>query len=130
MLDFRQTIPTDARECVRLRGMTRENAISADRLASLGITQLSWSQDIESGKLSGWIGTDQDEMVGYCFGESTTGEIVVLALLPADEGKGVGRRLLALVTRHLRSVGHRTLFLRCAADPEVRSHGFYRHHGW
>ena len=130
MLEIRQAIPADARECVRLRGMTRQNAVSAERLASLGITQLSWSQDIKSGKLSGWVGTIHDEMVGYCFGDSTTGEVVVLALLPAYEGQGLGRRLLALVTRHLRSVGHRTLFLGCAADPKVRSHGFYRHLGW
>ena len=130
MLAIRPAIPADARECVRLRGMTRENAVSAQRLASVGITPLSWAQDIESGKLPGWVSTNQDEVVGYCFGDSTTGEIVVLALLPAYEGQGLGRRLLALVTQHLRSAGHSTLFLGCAADPKVRSHGFYRHLGW
>jgi len=64
----------------------------------MGITAQSWADDIESG------------------------EIVVLALLPVHEGKGLKRRLLALVTDHLRSVGHSTLFLGCAADPS--------HPGW
>lgn len=130
MLEIRPAFPVDAQACVRLRGMTRENAISVERLASIGITASSWAQDIESGKLPGWVCTSQGEMVGYCFGDSTTGEVVVLALLPAYEGQGLGRKLLALVTGHLRSVGHSTLFLGCAADPAVRSYGFYRHLGW
>ena len=130
MLNIRPALPADAEDCVRLRGMTRENAVSADRLASLGITALSWSNDIESGKLPGWVCTDYSEMVGYCFGDSATGEVVVLALLPAYEAQGLGRRLLDLVCQHLESLGHSTLFLGCAADPQVRSHGFYRHLGW
>ncbi len=110
--------------------MTRENAISEERLASLGITAENWAQDIASGKLPGWISTSHGEMVGYCFGDSTNGEIVVLALLPEYEGRGLGRRLLAIVTEHLRTIGHSTLFLGCASDPKVRSYGFYRHLGW
>ncbi len=130
MPPFRPASPADAQECVRLRGLTRENAISTERLASIGITAQSWAKDIESGNLVGWVAASQDEMVGYCFGNSTTGEVVVLALLPAYEGKGLGRKLLAFVTEHLKSAGHRTLFLGCAADPTVRSFGFYRHLGW
>jgi len=130
MIITRPALPSDAPECVRLRGMTRENAVSAERLASIGITAQSWAQDIEAGRLPGWVATDADELIGYCFGDSTTGEVVVLALLPACEGQGLGRKLLALVTEHLNSLGHRTLFLGCAADPKVRSHGFYRHLGW
>ena len=130
MLAIRPALPADAHECVRLRGMTRENAVSPERLASIGITAHSWARDIESGKLPGWVCTNQDEMVGYCFGDNTTGEVIVLALLPAHEGQGLGRRLLAMVTEHLRSLGHSTLFLGCATDTKVRSHGFYRHLGW
>lgn len=130
MVDIRPAIPADAPACVRLRGETRENAVSAERLAALGITPESWAQDIESGTLTGWIGTHHGDRVGYCFGDCSTGEIVVLALLPAYEGQGLGRQLLAMVTRHLHSLGHRRLFLGCAADPKVRSHGFYRHLGW
>jgi len=38
MLDYRAAVSADAEECVELRGRTRENAISASTLASLGIT--------------------------------------------------------------------------------------------
>ena len=130
MYALRLAEPADAPECVRLRGLTRENAVPAERLASIGITPASWASDIETGRLRGWIGEEDSQMVGYCFGDTATGEVVVLALLPDHEGQGMGRTLLARVTDDLTSWGHRRLFLGCAADPAVRSYGFYRHLGW
>lgn len=130
MLTIRQAVAADAPECVRIRALTRENAVSAQRLASIGITTQSWAQDIEINKLEGWVCFDQEHMVGYCFGEPATGEVVVLALLPDYEARGLGRQLLAHVTDMLYQAGHDRLFLGCATDPKVRSHGFYRHLGW
>lgn len=130
MFHLRPAKPHDAAECVRIRGLTRENAVPAERLASVGITAQSWADDIASGRLPGWLASEQDTLVGYCFGDSATGEIVVLALLPAFEGKGLGWTLLTAVTEQLRALGHRRLFLGCAANPKVRSYGFYRHLGW
>ena len=69
-------------------------------------------------------------MVGYCFGSRSTGEIVVLALLPAFEGRGIGKELLRRMSRELEALGHQRLFLGCSADPQSRSYGFYRHLGW
>ena len=70
------------------------------------------------------------EMAGYCFGSSKTGEVIVLALQPAYESRGIGRELLTLVVSHLRTLGHRRLFLGCSSNSAVRSYGFYRHLGW
>lgn len=123
-------MPADATECLRLRGLTRENAISTERLASLGITAQSWASGIESGSLVGWVAIGQTKMAGYCFGDRTSGEVVVLALLPAFEGQGLGRSLLGRVTASLIAAGHSRLFLGCATDPVLRSYGFYRHLGW
>jgi GNAT superfamily N-acetyltransferase len=117
-------------ECVRIRGLTRENAVSAERLEALGITSESWASDIQSGELPGFVCMAGSEMAGYCFGSSSTGEVIVLALQPAYEGRGVGRKLLDLVVSQLRSFGHSRLFLGCSSDPAVRSYGFYRHLGW
>jgi GNAT superfamily N-acetyltransferase len=130
VLLFRRARPDDARECVRLRGMTRENAISEERLRNYGITVQSWAADIESGALPGWLARSSDGLVGYCFGASKTGEMVVLALHPEHEGQGLGKKLLHLVVQDLRDHGHTRLFLGCSADPMVRSYGFYRHLGW
>jgi GNAT superfamily N-acetyltransferase len=127
---FTRARPDDAGECVRLRGLTRENAISEERLREYGITALSWAADIESGALPGWVARSSGQLVGYCFGAPKTGEVIVLALHPMHEGKGLGKHLLQLVMQELRNNGHTRLFLGCSADPQVRSYGFYRHLGW
>lgn len=129
-LHYLAATPDDAPECVRLRAMTRENAVSEARLREVGITAESWAADIAAGILPGFVCRDGGDMAGYCFGNVETGEVVVLALLPEYEGRGFGRHLLGLVVNLLRERGHTRLFLGCAADPAVRSHGFYRHLGW
>jgi GNAT superfamily N-acetyltransferase len=127
---FRAAVPGDIPACVRLRGRTRENAVSVERLAALGITAASWARDLQSGALPGFVCMDDGVIVGYGFGKRATGEIAVLALLPGHEGQGIGRQLLGLVVGVLAAAGHRRLFLGCSRDPATRSHGFYRHLGW
>ena len=129
-LNFRPATPADIAACVDLRGKTRENAIPAIRLPAMGITVASWSKDVETGALPGFVCTDGETIVGYCFGEVASGEVVVLALLPNYESQGIGRRLLGLVVQQLGAAGHKRLFLSCSADPKTRSYGFYRHMGW
>ena len=122
--------PSDAAAFIALRGQTRENAVSASRLAALGITAETWAQDMRFGALVGYTAKSQDQLVGYCFGDTHTGEVVVLALLPQAEKMGLGRELLEHVVAALRDAGHQRLFLACSSDPKVRSHGFYRRLGW
>jgi GNAT superfamily N-acetyltransferase len=130
-LELRPAVPADAAACVALRGLTRENAVPAERLAAMGITPESWAADIASGRLPGHVALAPDgTLAGYGFGDTRTGEVVVLALLPAFEGQGIGQALLARVVQDLRAAGHTRLFLGCARDPATRSHGFYRHLGW
>ena len=119
-----------AAEYIELRGLTRENAITEDTLRSYGITAESWAQDIESGQIQGVIALSGANMVGYCFGDLKTGEVIVLAVLPSHECQGIGQRLLALIVEALKGQGHIRLFLGCAPDPSIRSYGFYRHLGW
>ena len=127
---LRAAVPNDAPECVRIRGLTRENAISEERLRNAGITAESWARDIEAGSLPGFVCESDGSLVGYCFGSKETGEVVVLALLPDYESRGLGRQLLTMVVEQLRSFGHDRLFLGCSPDPTCRAYGFYRRLGW
>ena len=129
-LQYRLAVPDDVADCVALRGKTRENAVSVARLAAVGITVQSWSDEVRSGALPGHICLSEGQIVGYCFGAIETGEIVVLALLPDFENQGIGRDLLQRVVLLLRTHGHSRLFLGCSKDPASRSYGFYRHLGW
>ena len=122
--------PERAQSYILLRAQTRENAISPARLAALGITPESWAADIRAEVLQGVLAEHEGQMVGYCFGNLHTGEVVVLALLPAFEGQGIGQVLLRRVMTLLQARGHQRLFLGCSADPHVRSYGSYRHLGW
>lgn len=127
---YRLAVPEDSAACVDLRGKTRQNAISAQRLAAAGITAESWGDDIRRGALPGHVCLVDGRIVGYCFGARSSGEVVVLALLPDYENQGIGRCLLDKVIDDLRSAGFTRLFLGCSRDPATRSFGFYRHLGW
>lgn len=129
-LQYKTAVPEDAAECVELRGKTRENAISEERLRSIGITAETWGEDIRTGALPGHICVVGGRVVGYCFGSSQEGEIVVLALVPEFEGQGIGRELLARMVDDLAGRGKTRLYLGCSSDPSSRSYGFYRHLGW
>ncbi|WP_447772634.1 N-acetyltransferase family protein [Variovorax boronicumulans] len=129
-ITYRQAIPADTPACIELRGRTRENAFSVEDLRALGITLESWQASIADGSLPGYVALVDGELAGYCFGDRDTGEIAVLALLPAYEGHGIGKALLALMVDEFKGLGFQRLFLNCSPDPQVRSHGFYRHLGW
>jgi ribosomal protein S18 acetylase RimI-like enzyme len=127
---YRKARPDDIAACIDLRGRTHENAISAERLRTMGITLESWAADVAAGVLPGYVCMSGSTLAGYCFGARDTGEIVVLALLPEFENQGVGRSLLELMVRDLQALGFDRLFLGCSSDPRTRSYGFYRHLGW
>ena len=129
-ITYRQAIPEDTPACLDLRGRTRENAFSVAELEALGITLESWQAGIADGSLSGYVALVDGELAGYCIGDRDTGEIAVLALLPAYEGRGIGKALLALMVEEFKGLGFQRLFLGCSPDPQARSHGFYRHLGW
>ena len=129
-LNFRPATPQDIAACIEIRGRTRENAVPAARLAELGVTEASWSGGVRQGTLVGFVAEQEAALVGYCFGDAATGEIVVLALLPTHEGLGLGRQLLTMTVGHLKLLGHSRLFLGCSDDPSHRSYGFYRRLGW
>lgn len=127
---YRKAIPDDAPTCVAVRGKTRENSFSVEQLKAIGVTVDSWREGIRDGSFPGYVCLFGGEIIGYCFGEPATGEIVVLALLPEHESRGIGRKLLNTMVNDFKNLGHKRLFLGCSSNPAVRSYGFYRHEGW
>ena len=127
---YRKAIPDDAKQCIDIRGKTRQNALSVEQLAALGITYESWAQGIFDGNFYGYICEVDGLMAGYCFGETKSGEILVLVVLPQFENLGLGRELLDRVVTFLKSENLSRLFLYCSPYPESRSYGFYRRLGW
>ncbi|UCC24952.1 MAG: GNAT family N-acetyltransferase [Gemmatimonadales bacterium] len=129
-LDYRPARSEEAAEYVSLRGKTRQNAFSEERLRSIGVTVETWGSGIASGSLPGHVCAVDGTVVGYCFGDRDTGEVVVVAVLPDFEGLGIGREVLRRTVNEMVGLGHRRLFLSCSPYPESRSYGFYRRLGW
>ena len=127
---YRRAIPNDLPACIGVRGRTRDNPLSAEHLASLGVTPESWSPLMERQQIQGLVAESAAETVGFCFGDQRSGEVLVLAVLPDFEGEGIGQRLLGLTTEILFSRGHHELWLAASPRSDVRAHGFYRRLGW
>lgn len=127
---FRRTRIEDIEALFDVRSRTRENPISRERLAEMGITHASTAEGFESGVLCGWVAVVEGGVVGFCTGDTESGEVLVLALLPAFEGQGVGKTLLSNVVEELLLKGIEPLWLAADSNSDVRAHGFYRYLGW
>lgn len=129
-VSFREMREDDIDELFDVRGATRENAISRERLAGMGITPASVAENLVAGRTRGWVCACESRIVGFCIGESAGGEVLVLAVLPEFEGRDIGKMLLSLAVGWLRSFRPVRVWLGASADPGTRSYGFYRSLGW
>jgi len=129
-LTLRAAEPSDIADMFALRSRTRGNAMTREELGELGITPASTAALMRSGRLRGWVCTEGSALVGFCSGDTVSGEVLVLAVLPAFEHRGIGTRLLLAVIAALRHAGCQRVWLAASSDPRVRSHGFYRALGW
>lgn len=129
-LRIREALADDIEDMFSVRARTRQNPASKEWLATQGITPALFAANMASGKMKGWACFDESALVGFCNGDCTSGEVLVLAVLPEYEGKGVGKRLLLHVVEWLWSAGFKQPWLAASPDPNIRAHGFYRALGW
>jgi GNAT superfamily N-acetyltransferase len=76
----------------------------------------------------GWVAQHEGQTVGFSMADLEEGSIWALFVLPAWEGRGVGRRLLEGAVSWLARQGCTTVWLSTA--PGTRAEGFYAHLGW
>lgn len=129
-ITYRKATSLDLPRCFEIRGATRDNAFSEAQLHAIGVTPEGWVPFVDSGAYVGMVAAKGTELVGFCFGDTKTSEILVLAVLAGHEGEGIGKQLLQSVSDTLFDAGHSELWLAASATPVVRSYGFYRHVGW
>ncbi|GAB5410598.1 MAG: hypothetical protein BalsKO_29630 [Balneolaceae bacterium] len=129
-ITYRRTLASDFDKCAEVRSKTRQNPASPEFLASIGITAETQAPLFENGTLVGFVAESNNEIIGFCTGYTTTGEVQVLAMLPDFEGLGIGKRLLQMVANLLFEEGFKKLWLAASPNPEIRAYGFYRYLGW
>ena len=125
--------PTELRDIPSLyhvRASTRQNPVSRDQLLEWGITPESIAEGFETGEFQGMVCESGEAVVGFCTGNTRTGEVLVLAVLPEFENRKVGLTLLEGVVAELRRSNVPSIWLGCSPNPESRSYGFYRANGW
>ncbi len=120
----------DVPRCFEVRTATLENALTMEQLEEwYDLTPDSLTKSMGD-TLRGWVFEDGGVIVGFAMGDSTDGELTVIAVLPGHEGRGVGKVLLEAVTRWLLGEGCPELWLVTTANPDLRAYGFYLSQGW
>jgi GNAT superfamily N-acetyltransferase len=119
----------DIADLFDLRAATRESPYSRDDLRTIGITEESTAARLLTTN-RGWLCESGGTKVGFAIGDGSTGEICVVAVLPAFEGRGIGLRLLRAVETWLFSLGWKELWLWTSSDPKKRAYSFYKSSGW
>jgi GNAT superfamily N-acetyltransferase len=128
-LVFREIAHADIPALFFVRTRTRENTYTLDQLRSLGITPESVGQWL-AGTCKGWLCEEAGAVVGFCIADHSSGELLVIAVLPQAEGKGVGGTILGLAEDWLWRQGCTRAWLTTDVDPSRRAYGFYRRRGW
>jgi GNAT superfamily N-acetyltransferase len=128
-MNYREIEPRDVATLFAVRVATRENALSLDELAALGIIEESVLA-ILGASHRGWLCEADGRVIGFAMGNRENGEMWVIALLPEFEGRGIGAALMARVEEWLWSEGWSEIWLTTDVDPALRAYGFYRRLGW
>lgn len=128
-MKFREITAADVPALFWLRPQTRENAMTVEQLDRLGINPESVTRSLER-STRGWLCEDAGNIVAFAMADSATGEFLVIAVLPAYEGKGIGGRLMDLTEEWLTDSGCERARLTTDLDIALRAYGFYRKRGW
>lgn len=123
---IRLALPSDLADIFRVRTSVRENHLSVEQMAQMGITQ-----EAVAGMLSGspcaWVAVVDGEVVGFSMIDIEEASLFAAFVLPAHEGKGLGGKLVAAAEERLFEL-HSEIWLETGRD--TRAAGFYRSLGW
>jgi len=121
---------SDLEATYQVRASTRQNPLSKEQLCEWGFTPESVLKGYKEGGTVGWVCEDNSKIVGFCSGNVITGEVIVIALLPEYEARGLGKQLLTELICTMKENGVKKIWLSASPDPQIRAHGFYRANGW
>jgi len=126
---LRRAIAADIPEMFRVRTSVRENHMSIDEMAAVGITADS-IEAMLAGSVRGWVMQEGDRLAAFALADGADGCVFALFVDRGHEGKGIGRRLMNEVETWLFSLGLKEIWLETDADLRVRANRFYRRLGW
>src|SRR5262249_31852714 len=101
MIEVREARPEDVAGIFHVRVSVRENHLDLEQLRQPGITPDSIARDFEAQHRKGFVAEEHGRVVGFSIGDVESECVWALFVLPAYEGRGLGRRLLGAVVSWL-----------------------------
>lgn len=109
-----------------VRGAVGENTLTAEELATIGITPESIAQMVRSAPCA-WVATVEQTVVGFAMADLDSACLFALFVRPQYEGQGMGTGL-AQVCEQALFAHHALIWLETARDS--RAAQLYRALGW
>ncbi len=129
MLTIRRATEEDVETLFDIRTAVRENALSCEELAALGIT-LESVREMLRRNYAAWIVEVDGIAAGFAMADRTERAIFAVFVRPEFEGRGAGQRALCAAEDWLASRGVEEAWLSTGENANLRAHGFYNHLGW
>jgi len=125
---IRRATAADVDTLFDIRTSVRQNYLSREQMAELGITPAVLREAIETAPCA-WIAELNGTAGGFAMADLKQGELFALFVRPACEGLGMGRLLLAAAEQQLFRE-HENIWLVTDGGDRIRANGFYLKHGW
>ena len=130
IIEIRPAKQDDVETIFRIRCAVKENHMSREELAELGITPDSVREMIMSEDYCVSVAFIKNKMVGFAIAQISQAYLSALFVHPEHESRGIGRTLMNMVENNLIEQGVKELSLVTGSEPGIRAPGFYTHLGW
>jgi GNAT superfamily N-acetyltransferase len=124
---YRQADTDDIGPIFDVRTCVQENRLDRAELRDLGISEQSVALSLADDHRA-WVAEIDHRVVGFSMASSIDGRIFALFVRPEYERLGIGRQLLGLALKWLRTIGLTDAWL--TTDPQSRAAVFYERQGW
>lgn len=126
---LREIHDNDLTELFVIRSSTTENAIPISDMYRMGITKDSLKSRLCT-TYKGWVHEHEGKLVGFSCADGATGEVWMIAVLPAYDGSTVEQALLMQAEQWLFSQGNMVAWTRTTNIPRMSSYKFFQNAGW
>ncbi|MBD9677892.1 GNAT family N-acetyltransferase [Pseudomonas sp. PDM18] len=120
--------PADIDTLFDIRTSVRENHLSREQMAELGITPQVLTEAIKTAPCA-WVAEIEGVAGGFAMVDTQEGELFALFVRPECERLGMGSLLLAAAEEQLFRE-HGNIWLVTDGGDGIRANAFYRRHGW
>lgn len=126
MITIRDAAERDIPAIFEVRTSVRENHLSVEQMAELGITHQTVLEALRAAPCI-WVAVEEDHVVGFSMADAEDACVFAAFVRPEWAGQGIGRRLMERAEAFLFE-RHNSIWLN--TDGASSAAGFYEELGW